>query len=115
MNQAMHPDVPPALTGPVPRYTSYPTANHMRRDVDHAAHASFLAAANAAGPQRPLSFYLHLPFCPSLCHYCGCHVIVTRKQGKMQRYGDLIDDEIRLVARALPDRRRVGQLRQEGH
>jgi oxygen-independent coproporphyrinogen III oxidase len=110
LNPATQADVPPALTGPVPRYTSYPTANHMRTDVDHDAHARFLAAANTAGPRRPLSFYLHLPFCPSLCHYCGCHVIVTRKQGKMLRYGDLIDEEIRLVARALPDRRRVGQL-----
>ena len=82
----------------------------MRQDVDHVAHARFLEEANAEGSERPLSLYLHLPFCPSLCHYCGCHVIVTRKEGKMTGYGDLISEELRLIARALPDRRRVGQL-----
>ena len=110
MNHPTLADTLTRLTGPVPRYTSYPTANHMRGDFGHTSHAAALAVANAMGPQHPLSLYVHLPFCPSLCHYCGCHVIVTRRQDKMTRYVGLLDEEVRMVARALPDRRRVGQL-----
>ncbi len=61
---------------PVPRYTSYPTAPHFHECVDHAAYAAWLGEVE---PSATLSIYLHVPFCDSLCWFCGCHTKVVRR------------------------------------
>ncbi len=88
-----------------PRYTSYPTALEFNQDYDEQA---FLQAA-ARYPQRPLSLYLHIPFCHKLCYFCGCNKQVTRQQHKADDYLDALVTEI--AARApLFSQRTVSQM-----
>lgn len=72
------------LARPGPRYTSYPTAAHFHGGFSHAQHAQALREAGAAG--RPLSLYVHIPFCEHLCYYCACHMQVTQRPEKVERY-----------------------------
>ncbi len=79
-----------------PRYTSYPTAPAW---VDTYGPADYRAAlARSAASKRPLSLYVHLPFCESLCVYCGCNVIITKRRDRAQAYLDVLFKEIDLVA-----------------
>ena len=61
-----------------PRYTSYPTALEFSPEFG----AAEFDEAVARYPQRPLSLYVHIPFCHKLCYFCGCNKIVTRQQHK---------------------------------
>jgi oxygen-independent coproporphyrinogen-3 oxidase len=63
---------------PGPRYTSYPTAPEWTSDVGPRELASAIQRAGRAAPSKPLSLYVHLPFCRSLCTYCGCNVVITK-------------------------------------
>ncbi|WP_312829980.1 oxygen-independent coproporphyrinogen III oxidase [Pantoea anthophila] len=88
-----------------PRYTSYPTAlefseDYTETDFQHAV---------ARYPGRPLSLYVHIPFCHRLCYFCGCNKQVTRQHHKADRYLDVLEQEI--IQRApLFRQRRVTQL-----
>jgi oxygen-independent coproporphyrinogen-3 oxidase len=93
-----------------PRYTSYPTAD---RFVDRFGPDDYRAAVcsrNAAARIRPLSVYVHVPFCESLCYYCGCNKIITRDRAKAERYLCYLEREIDLQALLLHGRVRVEQL-----
>lgn len=83
-----------------PRYTSYPTALEF--------HEAFTPAefdiACAQYPQRNLSIYIHIPFCHSLCYYCGCNKVITRHAHKADIYLDALELEIRQRAMLLHDR-----------
>ena len=57
-----------------PRYTSYPTALEFNESYTN---EDFIAAANRY-PERPLSLYVHIPFCHKLCYFCGCNKVITR-------------------------------------
>ncbi|WP_263064118.1 oxygen-independent coproporphyrinogen III oxidase [Dickeya dadantii] len=74
-----------------PRYTSYPTALEFSDSYDNAA----FAQAVARYPNRPLSLYLHIPFCHRLCYFCGCNKLVTRQLHKADEYLDRLALEIR--------------------
>ncbi|EAM4411583.1 oxygen-independent coproporphyrinogen III oxidase [Salmonella enterica] len=74
-----------------PRYTSYPTALEFSEYFEDAA---FLQAVSRY-PERPLSLYVHIPFCHKLCYFCGCNKIVTRQQHKADQYLDALEQEIR--------------------
>ena len=84
-----------------PRYTSYPTAlqfnpftpSQWQQAVEH---SSFI--------NKDLSLYFHLPFCATLCYYCACSKIVTRKREPAREYLDLLKRELSLVAQHFPDR-----------
>jgi oxygen-independent coproporphyrinogen-3 oxidase len=93
---------------PVPRYTSYPTVPAWSTQFSVADHEAALAVA--ARDPRPLSIYVHIPFCRELCRFCGCNVIVTRDRGRVERYLDAVAAEAQLVARLLGRRRRVSRL-----
>lgn len=84
-----------------PRYTSYPTALEFHQSYDDAA---FQQAAQRY-PERPLSLYLHIPFCHRLCWFCGCNKIVTRQQHKADGYLDVLEQEIRARAPLFAGRR----------
>lgn len=73
-----------------PRYTSYPTALEFSEDFGE---SDFLQAVSRY-PDRPLSLYLHIPFCHKLCYFCGCNKIVTRQQHKADSYLDALEQEI---------------------
>ena len=65
-----------------PRSTSYPTADRFIEAFDSRTYASWAAGRNAGGAHRPLSIYVHLPCCSSLCYYCGCNKVITRDRNK---------------------------------
>lgn len=88
-----------------PRYTSYPTAlefneNYTEKDFQMAA---------AHYPNRPLSLYVHIPFCHKLCYFCGCNKVITRHQHKADIYLDYLEKEIK-VRSALFKNRTVTQI-----
>ena len=93
--------------GRVPRYTSYPTAPHFSERVTPEVYASWLSDLPAGAP---LSLYLHVPFCDSLCWFCGCNTTVVNRPEPVARYVDLLLQEIDMVARSIGERRQVSQI-----
>lgn len=73
-----------------PRYTSYPTA----LEFSEAFGETDFQEAVKRYPERPLSLYVHIPFCHKLCYFCGCNKIVTRQQHKADQYLDALEQEI---------------------
>ncbi len=73
-----------------PRYTSYPTALEFSEQFGETE----FHHAVARYPERPLSLYVHIPFCHKLCYFCGCNKIVTRQQHKADQYLDALEQEI---------------------
>src|SRR5581483_5097700 len=84
----------------VPRYTSYPTAPHFHAGIDGGVYRRWLGE-RASG--EPLSLYVHIPFCDTLCWFCGCHTTVVNRYAPVSAYCALLRDEIALVAAALND------------
>ena len=62
-----------------PRYTSYPPATRFEADIAPEKIDAAIAADNRTGA-GPISLYFHLPFCESLCWYCGCNTVITRRR-----------------------------------
>ena len=93
-----------------PRYTSYPTADRFVESFDAAAYESWLARRNVGAITRPLELYVHLPFCSTLCFYCGCNKIITRDRGKGDTYLKYLYEEIALQANVLGDDTRVAHM-----
>jgi oxygen-independent coproporphyrinogen III oxidase len=98
------------LSKPGPRYTSYPTAPEWSEDIAEKEAVSRLQTADREGADSPLSLYFHLPFCREMCTFCGCTVIVTNREERIDRYLDYVVKELDLVVAHLPTRRKVGQL-----
>ncbi len=95
---------------PGPRYTSYPTAPQF-----HAAFAEddYRAAAersNRVAAPKPLSVYVHIPFCKSLCYYCACNKIITHNTERAAEYLDWLKQEIRVQGALFDETRRMTQL-----
>ncbi|MFY0989170.1 oxygen-independent coproporphyrinogen III oxidase [Halomonas sp. C05BenzN] len=95
---------------PGPRYTSYPTAPQF-----HAAFAEddYRAAAersNRAETPKPLSVYVHIPFCKSLCYYCACNKIITHNTERAAEYLEWLKQEIRVQGALFDESRRMTQL-----
>ncbi len=92
---------------PVPRYTSYPTADRFSPSFHTEDYQEALARADREDPEGPLSLYLHLPFCQKMCTYCGCNLVVSKSADKKASYLDRLLLEIDRVVAHLPRRRRV--------
>jgi oxygen-independent coproporphyrinogen-3 oxidase len=92
---------------PVPRYTSYPTAPQF-----HVLNPDAIAANFAAfgADDKPLSLYIHIPFCKTMCLFCGCSVVLNRRPEKSAAYLGLLLQEIRLAKNAFGKRKAVSQL-----
>ena len=86
------------LAARVPRYTSYPTAPHFHSGIDQALYRRWLSEIP---PGTPLSLYLHIPFCDTLCWFCGCHTTVVNQYAPVKDYCGLLVREIALVSQAL--------------
>ena len=69
-----------------PRYTSYPTADRFNASFGADEYRVQAAQRLEAGIMRPLSLYVHIPFCSSICFYCGCNKVVTRDRSKADQY-----------------------------
>ncbi|MEJ2535111.1 MAG: oxygen-independent coproporphyrinogen III oxidase [Gammaproteobacteria bacterium] len=96
------------VTGP--RYTSYPTAVQFHEGFDEIAYRMFAAQSNEDFIPRPLSLYLHLPFCHSLCYYCGCMKKVTQHDRHGVTYLEYLAREIELQGQLFDRDREVIQL-----
>ena len=81
-----------------PRYTSYPTALAFNKAFNEADFVHSVSRLKTTKIKPSLSLYLHIPFCHSLCYYCGCNKIVTRNQDKLAKYLSYLKQEIRLRA-----------------
>jgi oxygen-independent coproporphyrinogen-3 oxidase len=93
-----------------PRYTSYPTAVQFIEGFDAMTYRRFTAASNNELIPKPLSLYVHLPFCRSLCYYCGCTKKVTRHEQQGVRYLELLHAEIEMQGKLFDHDREVEQL-----
>ena len=101
------------IQGPGPRYTSYPTADRFADDFGAANLAWALDRRRRAadgGARMPLSLYVHIPFCESVCYYCACNKVITRHHSRAQEYLRALDDEIDLVVASIGPQREISQL-----
>ncbi len=96
--------------GPGPRYTSYPTAVQFTEEFGVDDYRRLALASNDAEGTRPLSIYVHIPFCHTLCYYCGCHKVVTRTAGVAEEYLRYMMREAELHAELFDSTRPVVQL-----
>ncbi len=93
-----------------PRYTSYPTADRFVEAFGEPHFRHWLDKRSIGGFVQPLSVYVHLPFCDTLCLYCGCNKVVTRDRAKSSKYIKYLDAELGLLDGLLGDERRISQL-----
>jgi len=106
------PDLLTRFDVPGPRYTSYPTAD---RFVEAFGEADYLQALDqrknsAIGKATPLSLYVHIPFCESLCYYCACNKIITKHKDRAETYLRYLTREVELHAAHLGTGQSVSQL-----
>jgi oxygen-independent coproporphyrinogen III oxidase len=90
-----------------PRYTSYPTAVQFTDSFDP---AHYHRAANEGGPNADLSLYVHIPFCDTVCFYCGCNKIATKNRAHARPYLDRVKRELAMQASLFDTARPVTQL-----
>ena len=81
-----------------PRYTSYPTADRFASSFGARELVDALLARQGGGPAQPLSLYVHLPFCDTLCYYCACNKVITKDHTRSAKYLRYLGKEIGLYA-----------------
>jgi oxygen-independent coproporphyrinogen-3 oxidase len=91
-----------------PRYTSYPTALQFHEEFTASDHEA--AVLRSLNSRKPLSIYIHLPFCASLCYYCACNKMVTQDRSRMRSYLDALITEIRMMSARVGRSRPVYQM-----
>ncbi len=92
-----------------PRYTSYPPANFFHTNISTEDYIKELKASNTQQPEN-ISIYVHIPFCPVRCHFCGCNSIEKQNKATVRRYIDAIKVEIKNVTSHLDKSRKVTQV-----
>jgi oxygen-independent coproporphyrinogen-3 oxidase len=101
------------MDGPGPRYTSYPTADRFVDAFDAGSLRDALAQrrhADETGAARPLSVYIHVPFCESVCYYCACNKVITKHHDRAAPYLDALRRELELVTDEIGSQRSVAQV-----
>ncbi|MEI6737797.1 MAG: oxygen-independent coproporphyrinogen III oxidase, partial [Pseudomonadota bacterium] len=93
-----------------PRYTSYPTADRFIEAHGAPSHADALGRRTVRDANAPLSLYVHLPFCDTICFYCGCNKITTRDHSRSAKYLRYVEREAAMTAEKLVGARRVEQV-----
>ena len=93
---------------PGPRYTSYPPATKFANTVEWPSLLEKIAANNQTG--RGLSLYFHIPFCETLCWFCGCTTVITNNHGQARPYLDHLEKEMARMAKIIDAKREVVQL-----
>jgi len=93
-----------------PRYTSYPTAVQFHTGFGETEYRAAAAASDSRRPPAPLSLYFHIPFCDTLCFYCGCNKVVTKNRQRAVPYLERLHREIGLQAALFDPARPVEQL-----
>lgn len=95
---------------PGPRYTSYPTAPHFHEGFTQANYIDAVNLSHAKDACAPLSLYIHVPFCESLCYYCACNKIITQKRARADEYLRYLKQEIALQGALFNPKRPLRQL-----
>ncbi|MDO9215393.1 MAG: oxygen-independent coproporphyrinogen III oxidase [Methylococcales bacterium] len=110
MDQSLHFDLPliNRYDKAGPRYTSYPTALELHDGFTEHDYRQHIAKSNAAG--GPLSLYVHIPFCDTVCFYCACNKIITKNRAHAQPYLDNLCQEIAMQGALFDKNRVVNQL-----
>lgn len=98
---------------PVPRYTSYPPANFFTEQFTTTDYLNAIEHSNSANPSH-ISFYIHIPFCRHLCHYCGCNSFPMMKEENIERYVQALFKEIDMVKPLLNKNRKIAQIHYGG-
>lgn len=93
-----------------PRYTSYPTADRFLEGFDEVEYIHYLQQRASDAESPPLSIYIHLPFCQSLCYFCACNKIITQDHSRSAEYIRYLRREIQLLKPHLGEKRTVSQL-----
>jgi oxygen-independent coproporphyrinogen-3 oxidase len=92
-----------------PRYTSYPTANEFHEGITPSGFIEHLEGSNGVGPAN-ISLYFHVPFCPKLCHFCGCHTHLSTADQVHSKYIDQMINEMDSVFSHLDPARPITQI-----
>jgi oxygen-independent coproporphyrinogen-3 oxidase len=95
----------------VPRYTSYPTANHFHQGVGNAQYHEWL---KRLPEDEAISLYLHIPFCKKMCWYCGCNTRIVSKYEPVSNYAKNLATEIELVASYIGRKQKVSHVQWGG-
>ena len=95
---------------PGPRYTSYPTAPYLHEGVGHDEYIAYLQNDVKLKNNDDLSLYFHIPFCDTLCYFCGCNMMVTRNREKIEEYIGYLDKELRTLKPHIEGSHKVAQL-----
>jgi oxygen-independent coproporphyrinogen-3 oxidase len=95
-----------------PRYTSYPTADRFTEvfTPEHLVDALLTRPARESGPPQPLSLYVHLPFCNTICYYCACNKVVTKDHGRSAKYIRYLGREVDILAGLIDAATPISQL-----
>lgn len=93
-----------------PRYTSYPTADRFNAGFKAADYSHYLEERAAGSEKPPLSVYVHIPFCASLCYYCACNKIITKDHRRSTKYLRYVEMEMALLASRLGDQQQTVQV-----
>lgn len=94
---------------PGPRYTSYPTAPQFNENFTNEDYLDEIVKTNYGNNLPDLSLYFHLPYCDTLCYFCGCNMIITRNRDRIKEYTKYLKKEIDLVRTYLLPDRKVAQ------
>lgn len=98
---------------PGPRYTSYPTADRFVEAFtagDYQRALTQRSEGAQVGGKQPLSIYVHIPFCESVCYYCACNKVITKHHDRAAEYLSALDIEIGLHEQVLGDQQVVSQI-----
>jgi len=93
-----------------PRYTSYPTADRFHEAFTAEHYVNALHARNQTRPRQPLSLYVHVPFCNTICYYCACNKVITKDHGRSAKYIKYVGREIGIVGGLVEGGPKVEQL-----
>lgn len=91
----------------VPRYTSYPTAPHFNNDFNKETYIKWLSELPN---QKPISLYIHIPFCRKLCWFCGCNTKITQKYSPLESYMPALLSEIKFIAQLFNNSQTISQI-----
>lgn len=93
-----------------PRYTSYPTADRFTDAFGYRDYLQAVATVRTRGSRNPLSVYLHIPFCDTVCYYCGCNKVVTKNHEKAAIYLSYLKREIEMQGQLFAGMNQIEQL-----
>lgn len=98
---------------PVPRYTSYPPANHFKEGITGNAYLNLIEQSNQDSPEN-IAIYIHVPFCRKICFYCGCNACTTRDEKVINEYFHALEVEIKKVSSRINKNRKISQVHYGG-